>query len=153
MSTLFVNIVLLLGLSKIAKLFHCYVLIVIGLIMAATSLLLSSTIIYSGYVEPLVYASFWTFVVILLQFSTSLITVTILGRISRLFPAGFESTGITLIIAISNISYSLGQFLSADLVESYGVKAGYYMRFMGPQTILVGSIIALIASTPIFLPI
>ena len=150
--TIIVNLTLLLGLKKIAKTFNCYQLIIFGLIMAGISFVISSSVVYCEDFSSNQFAILWTVGITLLQFSISLVLVTVIGRISRRFPAGVESTGTTLVFSIRNIAMSAGLYLSSELVQVYGVHAGYYQRIQSPQILLVSLTIGLIALSPFFLP-
>ena len=119
--------------------------------MIALSILLSSSVLISQDLPHIPFATFWTLTVALVNLSYSLILVTVVSRISRLLPEGFESTGVTMIISTSNISFSFGQYFSSVLADSYGVYGGYYGRIKGPQEILIGMITFVISLAPCLL--
>ena len=118
---LIVNVDLLFGFKKIGKYIKYNILVVLSLLMIALSILLSSSVLISQDLPHIPYAAFWTLTVALSNLSYALILVTVVSRISRLLPEGFESTGVTMIISTSNISFSFGQYFSSVLADSYGV--------------------------------
>ena len=146
--SLAINMILLFGFPRIGKAVNCHVLILAGAIMAGLSLLLSSGVILSNEYTPDSFSIYWTLASSMVTLSGTLILVTVVGRVSRLLPEGFESIGIALITSFVNICTSAGQFLGSELATVYGVKAGYYGRMLDPQVIVVSSAIALIGISP-----
>ena len=147
---LLTNLALLFGFTKLGKYIKYNLLIAGGLVMIAVNILLSSTVFYAQYFDPFWYAVFWVFVTSLVNLSKSLIMVTIVGRISRVLPEGFESTGVTLIISINNVCNNIGIFLSSVLLDAYEVKVGYYERLREPQEMVLALSVLLIAICPLF---
>ena len=54
--------------------------------------------------------------------------VGLLGRVARILPDGFESTGIALVIGLYNLCLTLEDKVSQFEMDSFGVKQGYLKR-------------------------
>ena len=147
---LLTNLALLFGFTKLGKYVKYNLLITTGLIMLGMNIMLSSSVLYAQHYDPFWYSVFWVLVTSMLNLSMALMLVTVVGRLSRLLPEGFESTGVTVIISINNISNSTGRFFSSVLLNTYAVKDGYFERLREPQEIVLTLSVLLIAICPLF---
>ena len=146
------NALLLVGVTRIGKWFKYNIILAANLSMYAASFLLCTTVIYSDQFGETEYAVIYTIAQCLYNFSKNLVFITIVGRISKFLPEGFESTGVTILISSNNICLTTGQYLGSEILGYYNVKAGYYNRLEGPQTIALLSTTLLTAICPILLP-
>ena len=148
--SLVANVALLFGFTKLGRYVKYNILILTGLIMIGVAIMSCSTVFYSQDYDPKEYSAFWILTSAMQSLSLALMLVTVVGRISRLLPEGFESTGVTLIISLNNISNSTGRFLSSLLLDSYDVKIGYYERMRQPQEIVLAISTLLVGICPLF---
>jgi len=118
-----------------------------------------ATIGYLGYLPwlyirsiPLFYMFIIrTFVFILQSLGADLLIVPIVGRISKVLPEGFESTGITVAISFYNFSGILGQIIGSKQIHAYGCVNGYYERTWSPFVMNGFIFTSLVAAAPLFL--
>ena len=146
------NALLLIGVTKIGQWLKYNIILSANLALYAASFFICTTVIYSDKFDQTEYAVIYTGAQCLYNLSRNLIYITIIGRISKYLPEGFESTGMTLLIASYNISLTSGQYIASEILSYYNVKAGYYDRLEGPQVIALISTTLLTAVCPIFLP-
>lgn len=83
-------------------------------------------------------------------FASDMPMIATIGKFSNKCPDGMESTGITLIVSISNIGNLIGGMSGGWEVEYYGVKAGYYDRIRGPFFFNWAYAIAMVFLCPFF---
>ena len=138
--------------TRIGKWFKYNIILTGAQIFYALYLLVSCTVIFSNKFDEGVYSVIFTLSNTLWMLSKSLTFITIVGRISKFLPKGFESTGVTLTVACFNLSSSIGQYLGSLIIQMYHVRDGYYERLEGPQMIAFGLSILVIAVCPLFLP-
>ena len=74
-------------------------------------------------------------------FISDMTMIAVLGRTSRFFPEGFESTAITVIIAIGNVGIISSGLIAAQELSYFGVYSGYYDRMTRP--ILINCVLAI----------
>ena len=151
-SALICNIIVLSGIAKIGQYIKYSFILAGSLIAFSIYLLISSSVIFADRFDKTEYAIFYTLIDCLWNISIKMFYITVTGRISKFLPEGFESTGVTLIIACFNLSQTAGQLLASEILLHYNVKAGYYGRLEFPQLIALGSNIVLNFICPIFLP-
>ena len=147
------NALLLVGVTRIGKWLKYNIIIAITLALFAASVLMSTTVIYSDKFDQIEFSVFYIVALFFYNVGKNLVYITIVGRISKYLPEGFESTGVTILIACNNLSFTGGQYLGSEILAYYDVKAGYYDRLKGPQVIGLSSCILLTAISPILLPI
>lgn len=85
------------------------------------------------------------------QLATDLVTISIVGRVARFIPEGFENTGTSLLIAVFNIALTNANNISAKQLDKYGVKAGYMERISTPMVLNTIYSLIVILTVPIFL--
>lgn len=99
---------------------------------------------------------FWTFILSLFgntvqSLGSDLLLIPMIGRISKYLPDGFESTGITVIIALQNFTVLGNNQFSASEMEYYGIDKGYYDRTKWPMAWNTGAQVLLMLLAPLFL--
>ena len=55
-----------------------------------------------------------------------------IGRYGKLLPEGFETTGVSLILAFFNLGATLQGSITLKQLRKFDVKAGYYKRIENP---------------------
>jgi hypothetical protein len=85
------------------------------------------------------------------QLATDLVTISIIGRVARFIPEGFECTGTSLLVAVFNIALTNANNISANQLSHYGIKAGYMQRISEPMVWNTFYALIVIISMPIFL--
>jgi len=98
----------------------------------------------------------WMFAVqIMVNFLSSmsqdLPTIAIIGRFSEHCPKGLETTGITLLISLTNLGVSAGGIISDQEVTYFHAVEGYYDNLRYPLIINTGIAILLLFILPLFL--
>ena len=151
-SALICNIIVLSGIAKIGQYVKYNIILVGSLIAFSIYLLISSSVIFADRFDKTEYAVFYTLIDCLWNISIKMFYITLTGRISKFLPEGFESTGVTLVIAFFNLSQTAGQLLASEILSYYKVTAGYYGRLESPQMIALGSNIVLNFICQLFLP-
>ena len=139
------------GVTRIGGWFRYNIIIAGCLIMFAFYMLISCTVIFSADFGKTEYATIFTVTTCMWNVCISLMFITIAGRISKFFPEGFESTGVTIIMSCFNFSKTFGQYLASLILQYYRVDAGYYDRLEGPQLIGFGLSILAVLTCPLFL--
>ena len=86
------------------------------------------------------------------QFAGDLAAICTLGRFSRFLPEDFETTGITILVAMSNIGIIGGNLLAALELDLYSVHPGYFLRVIRPMFLNFFFAIFLMLVLPLFLP-
>ena len=81
----------------------------------------------------------------------SMVFVPVVGRISKYLPDGFESTGVTLVVAANKLSFFICTMSTSYLLSTYQVDDGYYGRLKTPQLISDWIYAASILIAPLFL--
>lgn len=67
------------------------------------------------------------------NFTGNLPQIATIGRFTSYMPEGFESTGVTLLVAISNMGVLASGLMGAAEVEAYNVNIGFYERAINPM--------------------
>lgn len=80
-----------------------------------------------------------------------LLLIPMIGRISKYLPDGFESTGITVIIALQNVTVLGNNQFSATEMTTYGIDKGYYDRTKWPMAWNTAAQVLLMFLAPLFL--
>lgn len=75
----------------------------------------------------------------------------ILGRFSRFLPEDFETTGITLLIAISNVGIIGGNLIAGQQLDWFDVHPGYFQRIVIPMLINISYSVLVMFLVPVFL--
>ena len=83
--------------------------------------------------------------------SFDLLYLPLMGRVSKHLPEGFESTGITLFLALLNTTSSVSRYVEAKQLKAYNVYKGYYDRAMTPYLINLATSVGAVVLSPIFL--
>ena len=138
--------------TRIGKWFKYNIILTAAQILFSMYLVATCSVIFSDKFGEGEYAVFYTIANCSWALSKSLTFVMIIGRISKFLPQGFESTGVTIVVACSNFTISVGQYLGSILLQYYEVRAGYYERLEGPQVVVLGLSILVVAACPLFLP-
>ena len=82
----------------------------------------------------------------------NMVFVPVVGRISKHIPEGFESTGVTLVVAANQLATNFNSsLLSVWTLAAYHVESGYYSGLRGPQMITNWLSVLEILSAPAFL--
>ena len=84
------------------------------------------------------------------QFALDMPQIAVIGRVSLYLPEGFESTGVTLVIAIGNIGLTVSNLLAAKEISAWGAAVGYYERLFWPVVINTVYSIFVVLVTPCF---
>ena len=149
--TLITNSLLLAFNSKIGTWFRYNLVIAFCIFCLALCDLLCSTVMFSSNYPFVPYAIFFTFTVVLWNIAQNLMFITVVGRMSKYLPEGFESTGVTIIIAICNITVIVGGLITSSILDAYDVKRGFYERLAEPQIIVTSLSILLLFVSPALL--
>jgi hypothetical protein len=88
---------------------------------------------------------------ILQNLGLDLSIVPLVGKVSKELPEGFESTGITIVIAAYNLANMLNQEFSSYLLDRFDCRDGYYERSKAPYLLNIAFLVGLIAVSPLFL--
>ena len=145
-------ILMMLLISKIGTWFKYNIIIAASQIGFTLYVLISFSVTFSDHFDKDTYATIFGFCNCLWVVSTAFVYFSVVGRISKFLPEGFESTGVTLTVAFYNFSFSFGQYLGSLLLQYYNVKGGYYERIKVPQLIVYRLEIMIVAACPLFLP-
>ena len=82
----------------------------------------------------------------------NMVFVPVVGRISKYLPEGFESTGVTLVVAANKVGlFFICTMSTSYLLAAYKVDAGYFERLEQPQMICNWIYFADILIAPLFL--
>ena len=83
--------------------------------------------------------------------SGDFLLATMVGKVAKRLPDGFESTGITVVISLANMSGIWASALDSWEIKRYGCTKGYYNRMQTPLLINFGYSIFLVLLAPLFL--
>jgi hypothetical protein len=126
-------------------------LVVVGQIVATLGFALYLPWLFiRRFPKGLFFAIRW-FVFTLQSLGADLLIVPIVGRISKVLPEGFESTGVTVAISFYNLSGIINGDLSGYQIKTFGCVSGYFDRTRSPYLLNLGFMISLIAASPLFL--
>lgn len=64
--------------------------------------------------------------------SSNLPNIAIIGSFTDYMPLGFESTGVTVLVAIMNMATLGSGLITSQVLQTYGVGDGYYERVYNP---------------------
>ena len=122
-------------------------------ITTTISILTTSSLIYSRYFSVFEYSLVWFFINFIGLAAQNMQLTSIVGRISKYLPEGFESTGVTAIIsAVNGATIVNGYVNDWVFVPIFDVKPGYYDSRLKAPFILAGSIsVFWVLTAPIFL--
>ena len=107
--------------------------------------------LFCQYFNPYFFAVIYFMNGFLLNLGGNIQTVSLIGRISKYLPEGFESTGITLMISSFNAIGIINGYISTPFLQQFNIHAGYYRRVRGPQIFSLISSIVFILLSPLFL--
>jgi len=79
------------------------------------------------------------------------LVIPVIGRISPFLPDGFEATGITLVVATLNFTYTLSNLADAYEIEFFQLESGYYLRTTFPLLLNFGFCAFCVLISPLFL--
>ena len=146
------SLVMLATIKKIGKTFHYNVIMATTQILTGLALLLQSSVLYADRFKKWEFSIFWCFLICLQSFSFNVFFVAVVGRMSKYLPEGFESFGVTTVVAVFNLAkYSLSQYFGFLYLNYYGVYGGYYSRMRTPQALACGIQIFFVVVSPLFL--
>ena len=151
-SGIFTSLVMLATIKKIGKTFHYNMIMTTTQIVMAVALILQSSVLFAGKFGKWEYGIFLGFLVCLVNFSSNVLFVAVVGRMSKYLPEGFESFGVTTVVAVFNLAkYTLSQYFGFLFLGYYGVYDGYYSRMRTPQLLSCAVQIIFVALCPFFL--
>ena len=84
------------------------------------------------------------------NFTSNLPQIATIGRFTTYMPEGFESTGVTLLVAFSNMGVLSSGLLAATENNKYNVVDGYYERARTPMLLNCWISLAVCALCPLF---
>ena len=90
------------------------------------------------------------FIQFVAQFALDMPMIATIGRISQYLPEGFESTGVTLIIAIGNLGITASNLFAAREFDIWKAIVGYYGRLFWPVVVNTGYTIFVVLITSLF---
>ena len=96
------------------------------------------------------FVGLWLGVQVIGLFYFTVGLIPVIGRLSKYLPEGFESTGVTFMIAANNTGLNIGLVLCAPLFDAFGVGVGHYNRLAKPQLILDGFQVFMVLVAPWF---
>lgn len=76
--------------------------------------------------------------------------IALIGRFSEICPKGLEATGVTFLIALSNVTVMLNGQFSIFLVDYFDIKIGYYERSFGAFAACCLAVSILTVVSPVF---
>ena len=82
-------------------------------------------------------------------FASDMPMIATIGKFTKLCPDGLESTGITLLVSISQIGSLIGGLLGAAEIRFFDVHEGYYERISGPILVNYAYAILMVLLCPI----
>ena len=74
----------------------------------------------------------------------------IIGKISKFMPNGFESTGVTLVITLYNVTGVVSNMIDAYELKIFDIKSGYYDRVWKAITLNAGFLVFLMLIFGVF---
>ena len=128
-----------------------WILILVASILCALGNVTLSCTIFVQWFPKYVFFGLFIFLNVVYLTAQNLLLIPLIGRVSKYLPEGFESTGVTTIIALFNLGGSFSGLLTEYMLTKYGVKAGYYRRIEMPQNIVNGIQVVLVLIAPVFL--
>ena len=84
------------------------------------------------------------------QFAMDMPQMATIGRVSLYLPEGFESTGVTLVIAIANVGLTGCNILNSKELSGWRAEAGYYERLFWPVVLDTVYAVFVVLITPFF---
>lgn len=128
-----------------------YKLILFGLLVSTVGMAFSGITIFSldfsivfMFIATLIYN-------IIQSLGGDMLLVPLIGRVSGYLPDGFESTGLTVIISLTNFSGITNNLLSAFEINYFGCNRGYYDRTKLPLMLNTAVSTGLMLLAPLFL--
>ena len=123
-----------------------------GQILASISTIATSFILWCRYFSVIECSVLIFFITFVSAFATNIQLTSIIGRVSKYLPEGFESTGITTLISASNAVGIMNGYVNTWFFPYFGVKAGYYdSRLRTPFIISDGLAVFWVLAGPLFL--
>ena len=122
-----------------------------GFTLDAATVIAYSIILYCQDFSPLTFSVIWFAINLLGGFGGDLRMASLVGRISKYLPEGFESTGVTLIISSFSGVAVISRYISAPFLGQYHIGPGYYDRIKAPQIWAIISQIVFVVLSPLFL--
>lgn len=122
---------LLVVVNKVSGLNYSY-LIHSSLISIALYQLFMSSIDGWARLDQLVVHFFIFLSVSLCYYGQHMTLIAGIGRYGKLLPEGFETTGVSLILAFFNLGATLQGSITLKQLRKFDVKAGYYKRIENP---------------------
>ena len=122
-----------------------------GQIISAACILSFSVALYCQYFSVLSFSIVWLFINMLYTFGSNMMMVSLVGRISKYLPEGFESTGVTIIISGFAVAFTVNKYVSTPFLEQFDIEPGYYDRVEAPQVFWIISRTLFVLLSPLFL--
>ena len=86
---------------------------------------------------------------ILRAFSFELLTISIIGKIGKLSPDGYESTSISLVLSFANFASTISGIITAKELDYFDIRPGHYENIIIPSFINHFYSLSLVIISPI----
>ena len=121
-------------------------------ILLSVSMIAMTAVLWCRYFSVIEFSILIFFINFVSAFAANIQVTSIIGRISKYLPEGFESTGITIILSASNGMSIFSGYANKWFFPLFNVKAGYYdTRLRTPFIITDASAIFWVLAGPLFL--